>query len=75
MLSLPASYYFRALDMRSDETGTGGEVMKFQSDVNQSHYIGVDESGFVVPPAFAGSNPRYARFITVCLSYYLHLTK
>ena len=61
--------------MRSDETGTGGEVMKFQSDVNQSHYIGVDESGFVVPPAFAGSNPRYARFITVCLSYYLHLTK
>ncbi|XP_065834972.1 uncharacterized protein [Oscarella lobularis] len=76
LLSLPASYYFRALDMRPDETDTGGEeVMKFQSDVNQSHYIGVDESGFVVPPAIAGSNPRYARFITTEVAGFSSLKK
>ncbi|XP_065834981.1 uncharacterized protein [Oscarella lobularis] len=73
---VPSSYYFRALNMRSDETDTGGEeVMKFQSDVNQSHCIGVDESGFVVPPAFAGSNPRYARFITTEVAGFSSLKK
>ena len=75
-ISLPSSYYFRALDVRSDETDTGPlvreeepQVKKFQSDVDQSQYIGVDGSGFVVPPSFAGSNPEYVQFTTVCLSY------
>ncbi|XP_065834979.1 uncharacterized protein [Oscarella lobularis] len=70
-LSPPSSYDFRALNVRSDETDSGSlvreeepKMMKFQSDPNQSHYIGVDESGFVVPPAIAGSNPKYARFTT-----------
>ncbi|XP_065834997.1 uncharacterized protein [Oscarella lobularis] len=70
-ISLPSSYYFRALDVRSDETDTGPlvreeepQVKKFQSDVDQSQYIGVDGSGFVVPPSFAGSNPEYVQFTT-----------
>ena len=44
-------------------------MIKIQSDVDQSQYIGVDGCGFVVPPLFAGSNPEYSQFITVCLSY------
>ncbi|XP_065834974.1 uncharacterized protein [Oscarella lobularis] len=58
----PSPYRFRLqVDLRS-------KVMKIQSDVKQSHYIGVDRCGFVVPPAFAGSNEEYAQFITPSLT-------